>query len=169
MFPLTWPILSKLANWFFFIGNLPSFFFFFSLSFGSKFVLLKMPYFRFVSPKDRYFSITELKWSKIFKKPKLWVGWVETEISLIVALGLFQTSKILSFQTQISQFLGYFNKKNYIWNFFDLIYFRYSNFNTLIFKSKKQIQWNLSNTTQQGTREMYLVVLDVGIFRFYFS
>jgi hypothetical protein len=32
---------------------------FFSLSFRSKFDLLKIPYFRFVSPKDRYFRITE--------------------------------------------------------------------------------------------------------------
>ena len=31
----------------------------FFLSFRSKFILLKIPYFRFVSPKDRYFRITE--------------------------------------------------------------------------------------------------------------
>ena len=35
-----------------FIGNLPSHYLFF-------FVSLKIPYFRFVSPKDRYFHITE--------------------------------------------------------------------------------------------------------------
>ena len=56
LFPLNRPTLSKLADWIFFIGNLPSLFF---LSFRSKFALLKIPYFRFVSPKDRYFRITE--------------------------------------------------------------------------------------------------------------
>jgi hypothetical protein len=55
LFPLTRPTLSKLADWNFFIGNLQSLFF----SFRSKFVLLKIPYFRFVSPKDRNFRITE--------------------------------------------------------------------------------------------------------------
>ena len=55
LFPLTRPTLSKLADWKFFIGNLQSLFF----SFRSKFVLLKIPYFRFVSPKDRNFRITE--------------------------------------------------------------------------------------------------------------
>jgi hypothetical protein len=34
-------------------------FFFFFFSFRSKFALLKIPYFRFVSPKDQYFGITE--------------------------------------------------------------------------------------------------------------
>jgi hypothetical protein len=33
--------------------------FFSFLSFRSKFALLKIPYFRFVSPKDRYFHIIE--------------------------------------------------------------------------------------------------------------
>ena len=57
LFPLTLPTLSKSVDWTFYIGTLPSLFFFFS--FSSKFVLLKIPYFRFVSPKDRYFRITE--------------------------------------------------------------------------------------------------------------
>ena len=30
-----------------------------------------------------------------------------------------------------------------------------------------QIQWNLSNPTHQGTREMCQIVQDVGILRFY--
>jgi len=38
---------------------LPSLFILFFFSFRSKFILLKIPYFRFVSPKDRYFRITE--------------------------------------------------------------------------------------------------------------
>jgi len=33
--------------------------FFFLFSFRSKFILLKIPYFRFVLPKDQYFRITE--------------------------------------------------------------------------------------------------------------
>jgi hypothetical protein len=51
-------------------------------SFRSKFVLLKFPHFRFVSPKDRYFCIPEHIF--VVKKPnknlptypllKLWVG-----------------------------------------------------------------------------------------------
>ena len=55
LFPLTRPTLSKSADWNFFIENLPSLFF----PFCWKFVLLKIPYFRFISPKDRYFRITE--------------------------------------------------------------------------------------------------------------
>jgi hypothetical protein len=31
------------------------------------------------------------------------------------------------------------------------------------------IQWNLSNLTHQGNREMCRIVQDVGILRFYFS
>ena len=57
LFPLTQPTLSKsrlnFSYWKFAVT------FFFLFSFRSKFVLLKIPYFRFVSPKDRYFRITE--------------------------------------------------------------------------------------------------------------
>jgi hypothetical protein len=35
--------------------------------------------------------------------------------------------------------------------------------------TENQLQWNLSNPTQQGTREMCLIVQDVWILRFYFS
>jgi hypothetical protein len=76
LFPLTRPTLSKSADWKFYIGNLPSLFF----SFRSKFVLLRIPYFRFVSPSDRYFRITEqivvVKKKKrlpTYSLPKLWV------------------------------------------------------------------------------------------------
>ena len=31
------------------------------------------------------------------------------------------------------------------------------------------VQWNLSNPTHQGTREMCRIVQDVGILRFYFN
>ena len=65
LFPLTRPTLSKSADWKFYIGNLPSLFF----SFRSKFVLLRIPYFRFVSPKDRYFRITEHIFVVKKKKP----------------------------------------------------------------------------------------------------
>ena len=44
-------------------------FFSFFFSFRSKFVLLKMSYFRFVSPKDRYFRITETSLSSKKKIP----------------------------------------------------------------------------------------------------
>ena len=78
----------------------------FFFSFRSKFVLLKIPYFRFVSPKDRYFHITEhifvVKKKKptylpTYPLPKLWVGSGETEIFLIVALHIKQQKKCLAY------------------------------------------------------------------------
>ena len=59
-----------------------TFFFLFFFPFRSKFVLLKIPYFRFVLAKDRYFRTTEhifvVKKKKrslpIYPLPKLWVG-----------------------------------------------------------------------------------------------
>ena len=58
LFPLTRPTLSKSAAFFF--------------SFRSKFVLLKIPYFRFVLPKDRYFRIT--KHIFVVKKKKAYLS-----------------------------------------------------------------------------------------------
>ena len=58
-FPLPDPTLSKLADRKCFLLESCSHFFFFFLSFHSKFALLKIPYFRFALPKDRYFCITE--------------------------------------------------------------------------------------------------------------
>ena len=54
MFPLTWPTLSKSADWNFFYWK-------FAVTlkknlFRSKFDLLKIPYFQFVSPKRLIFS-----------------------------------------------------------------------------------------------------------------
>jgi hypothetical protein len=56
-------------------------------SFRSKFVLQKILYFRFVSPKDRYFHITEHIFVVKKKKPTYFqnCGSGETEIFLIVA------------------------------------------------------------------------------------
>ena len=55
-------------------------FLYFFLSFHLKFILLKIPYFRFASPKDQYFRITEhifvikKKGLPTYPLPKLWVG-----------------------------------------------------------------------------------------------
>ena len=39
----------------------------------------------------------------------------------------------------------------------------------VFFESQRFVQWNLSNPTHKGTREMCQIVQDVGILRFYFS
>ena len=49
----------KISRLKFFLLEICRHFFSFFFSFHSKFVLLKIPYFRFVSPKDRYFHITK--------------------------------------------------------------------------------------------------------------
>ena len=38
-----------------------------------------------------------------------------------------------------------------------------------LYRDILEIQWNLSNPTHQGTREMCQIVQDVGILRLYFS
>jgi hypothetical protein len=66
------------------IGRLNFFYWKFAVNFffpfRSKFALLKIPYFRFVSPKDRYFCITKhifvvkKKSLPTYPLPKLWSG-----------------------------------------------------------------------------------------------
>jgi hypothetical protein len=77
LFPLTRPTMSKSADLKFFYWKFAVTFFF---SFHSKFVLLKIPYFKFALPKDQYFRFTEhifvvkKKSLPTYPLPKLWVG-----------------------------------------------------------------------------------------------
>jgi hypothetical protein len=103
LFPLNRPTLSKLADWIFFIGNLPSLFFshFAQNSLCWKFCILDS--FR---QKFDIFALPSTSLSSKKKKPtylptyplpKLWVGSGETEIFLIVALHIKQQKKCLAY------------------------------------------------------------------------
>jgi hypothetical protein len=79
----------KISRLKFFLLEICRHFFSFFFSFHSTFVLLKIPYFRFVSPKDRYFHITKLifviKTKKTYLpdnsyKPIINAAWVRTRL-----------------------------------------------------------------------------------------
>jgi hypothetical protein len=81
---------------------------------------------------------------------------------------IFLTSKVLERRMRITFICLTFNLSlNCYLDFHWLLLSCFCLF--VFFESQRFVQWNLSNPTHKGTREMCQIVQDVGILWFYFS